>query len=52
MDNSISKDEAEKQLKQQLDNLDAYSGQYDNVKVNREMMDECLKSCQQLKSST
>ena len=43
MDNSISKDEAEKQLKQQLDNLDAYSGQYDNVKVNREMMDECLK---------
>lgn len=43
MDNSISKDEAEKQLKQQLDNLDAYSGQYDNVKVNREIMDECLK---------
>ncbi len=43
MDNSISKDEAEKQLKQQLDNLDAYSGQYDNVKVNREMMDECFE---------
>lgn len=43
MDNSISKDEAEKQLKQQLDNLDAYSGQYDSVKVNREMMDECFE---------
>ena len=43
MDNSISKDEAEKQLKQQLDNLDAYSGQYDNVKVNSEMMDECFE---------
>ena len=43
MDNSISKDEAEKQLKQQLDNLDAYSGQYDNVKVNREIMDECFE---------
>ena len=43
MDNSISKDEAEKQLKQQFDNLDAYSGQYGNVQVNREIMDECLK---------
>lgn len=43
MDNSISKDEAEKQLKQQLDNLDAYSGQYDNVKVNREIIDECFE---------
>lgn len=40
MDNSISKDEAEKQIKQQLDDLDAYSGQYDNVKVNREIMNE------------
>lgn len=43
MDNSISKDEAEKQIKQQLDNLDAYSGQYDNVKVNREIMNECFE---------
>ena len=43
MDNSISKEEAEKQLKQQLDNLDAYSGQYDNVRVNREIMDECFE---------
>lgn len=42
MDNSISKDEAEKQLKQQLDDLDTYS-QYDNVKVNREIMDKCFK---------
>lgn len=42
MDNSISKEEAEKQLKQQLDDLDTYS-QYDNVKVNREIMDECFK---------
>ena len=38
MDNSISKDKAEKQLKQQFDNLDAYSGQYGNVQVNREIM--------------
>ena len=43
MDNSISKDEAEKQLKQQFDNLDAYSGQYGNVQVNREIMNECFK---------
>lgn len=43
MDNSISKEEAEEQIKQQLDNLDAYSGQYDNVKVNREIMDECFE---------
>lgn len=43
MDNSISKDEAEKQLKRQFDNLDAYSGQYGNVQVNREIMNECLK---------
>ncbi|MBP3335121.1 MAG: hypothetical protein J6L61_03105 [Ruminiclostridium sp.] len=43
MDNSISKEEAEKQLKQQLDNLDTYSGQYGSVQVNREIMDECLK---------
>lgn len=43
MDNSISKDEAEKQIKQQLDDLDAYSGQYDNVKVNREIMNECFE---------
>lgn len=43
MDNSISKEEAEKQIKQQLDNLDAYSGQYGNVRVNREIMDECFE---------
>ena len=43
MDNSISKDEAEKQIKQQLDDLDAYSGQYGNVKVNREIMNECFE---------
>ncbi len=43
MDNSISKDEAEKQLKQQFDNLDAYSGQYGNVQVNREIMNECFE---------
>ena len=43
MDNSISKEEAEKHLKQQFDNLDAYSGQYDNVRVNSEIMDECFE---------